>query len=756
MNRESVLGRWGRFVYRHRWPVIVTSMIPVLGSIGLVARGGGLEAPTIPGTIESGAAVELMERQLPGRPVSFSLIFSSPTLSVTEPRFRASVERAVAPLRRDPSVAAIHTAYDGGRVASDVISRDGHRTLVVVELRARSAAFASLEFAPSGADVYSRLRPLVRSDSLEVLPAGPLALNHDFHAIVREDLRAAELVVLPLVLLLLLVVFGSPVAAALPIAVGLCTVVTGMAGTFVLSQLMPVSAYAINIVTMIGLGVAVDYSLFLVSRFREELARATPEEALPRAAAAAGRVVIFSGMTVAIGLLALLVLPISGISSMGVAGTIVVACAVLYGLTFLVALLGLLGERVNAFRIPFLGVERRRTRSGFWHRLATLVMRHPWSVLVPLTALLVLLATPALHLKLASGGARSLPVTAESRRGEEILQREFPGRALTPIVVVLDYRNGSPLTSAHVGGLHDLSQHIHGLPDVARVDSVVDVDPRMTRAQYQAMAEEPPSRLPPSLRILHAQTVGAHIAILVAQTERPPESREARGLVTAIRRLPHPADASLLVTGPTAFDVDFIDVLERWAPAVVGAVLLATYVALFVLLGSVLLPLKAVVMNLLSITASYGALVWLFQDGHLAHWLGFTPGPIEPAIPLIMFCLLFGLSMDYEVLLLSRTREEHRRTGDDTQAVADSLEHTGRLITGAAAMMAAVFFGFGLSRTVIVTAMGIGMGLAVVVDATVIRALLVPATMALLGRWNWWAPPCLRRLHGVVGVGDMP
>jgi RND superfamily putative drug exporter len=206
------------------------------------------------------------------------------------------------------------------------------------------------------------------------------------------------------------------------------------------------------------------------------------------------------------------------------------------------------------------------------------------------------------------------------------------------------------------------------------------------------------------------------------------------------------------VTGQAAFDLDFIDVLRRSAPIVIGFIVVVTYVVLFFLLGSILLPLKAVVMNFLSITASYGALVWIFQEGHLARWLGFTPGPIESPIPLIMFCVLFGLSMDYEVLLLSRTREEYERTGDNRRAVAASLERTGRLITGAAAIMAVVFFGFGVAHAVMIKAIGVGMGIAVVVDATIVRALLVPATMRLLGRWNWWAPAPLARLYTRVSL----
>jgi RND superfamily putative drug exporter len=736
----------------------------LLASAGITAWGGRLENPQIPEALESGRAMALLDTELPGQPPSFSLIFSSPTLQATDSRFHEAVERALAPLRDEPSVTRIRTAYDAPMSAADLISRDGRRTIAVVELKGRSPAFASIEFAPVGSDVYPRLRSLVKSTELEVLPAGTLALNYDFNTVVQEDLQYAELIVLPGVLVLLLLVFGAGVAATLPLAVGLLAVASGVAGTLLLSRITPVSIYAANIITMIGLGVAIDYSLFFVSRFREELRQHDVPEALAFTTAAAGRVIVFSGATVAIGLLALLWLPVGGIASMGVAGTIVVAFAVFYGLTFLVAALAMLGHRVNAWRVPFVHPDRPANGTGFWHRLARVVMAHPWQVLIPVTIGLLLLGTPVFHIRLATGQAALLPATAESRRGEELLHREFPGRDLTPIILVVRYDSGAPLTAERVGELYDLSQRVHRLPNVTRIQSVVDLDPMIAREHYQLLLPMPIDALPPEvpaelaagLKTIREHTIGARIATLLIETAAAPDSAEARRLVARIRRLPSPPGADMLVTGPTAFDLDFISIVERYSPVAVASVLVATYLVLFLLLGSVLLPLKAVVMNLLSITASYGALVWVFQDGHLARWLNFTPSPIEPITPLIMFCILFGLSMDYEVLLLSRTGEEYQRTRNNSQAVAASLEQTGRLITGAAAIMAAVFFGFGASRTVIVKAMGVGMGLAVIVDATIVRALLVPATMELLGRWNWWAPPSLRRLYVRLGLGESP
>jgi RND superfamily putative drug exporter len=429
---------------------------------------------------------------------------------------------------------------------------------------------------------------------------------------------------------------------------------------------------------------------------------------------------------------------------------------VLYSLTFLPALLAILGARIDA--LPVLFVRRRAggAGSGVWPRLATLVMARPLAVLVPVVLLLVLLGLPVRHLELGTGDLSILPAHAESRRGEEVLRREFPGNDTSPLVVVLDLGGGGRLTAERVGQVHDLSRWLARLPGVARVDSIVDLPPSLTRAEYVHLASLPADQRPPEVREAFAQTVGPHVITVVARTTLPPGSAAAHELVRTIRSSHPPVDARVLVTGLAAFDLDFVDLLWRAAPAAIGFIVLATYVVLFFLLGSILLPVKAIVMNVLSISASYGALVWIFQEGHLAGWLGFTPAPIEPAIPMIMFCVLFGLSMDYEVLLLSRTREEWDRTGDNTRAVAWSLERTGRLITGAAAIMAGVFFGFGTAHAVMIKAMGIGMGIAVVVDATIVRALLVPATMRLLGRWNWWAPAPLARLYRRLGQGESP
>jgi RND superfamily putative drug exporter len=747
-----VLDAWGRFVHRNRVPVLVLSLLSLLPAAWLIHRGGEFDNNPIPRSTESGRAADLIERELPKQPSTFHLIFSHPTLRTEDPVFRAEVEQALAPLRADTGVARVKTPYDP-LTPIDVpqISRDGHRVMVTVELKGGPSEFAALNLGQSESGAFKSLRPLVRSETLEVLPAGAIALNHDFTETATRAIRRAERVIWPVVPFLLILVFGSLIAATLPLGVGVLGVATGLGFTYLLSRVMPVSVYAVNVVSMVGFSVAVDYSLFVISRFRDELTERSAEDALARTMETAGRAVLFSGLTVAIGLLGMLCLRLRSLASMGLAGTAVVLLAVLFSLTFLPALLAVLGPRVDALRLPFLSpVQSERSRRA-WRRLAAAVMAHPWRVLIPVVAVLVLVGSPFLRLRLGASDAGVLPPTAESRRGEE-LRREFPSGDANRLIIVLHDAQGRLRSPASIGRAFDFSRWLAALPGVSRVEGPVSLHPDITRAQYQQIFAAAPDELPPFIREAVAQTASERLMILVVSSPLSAGSTEAQELVRKIRRTHPPLDAEVLVTGQTALDLDLAHAIATHAPLTVAVIMIATYLVLFLLLGSLLLPLKAVVMNVLSISASYGALVWIFQDGHFRHWLGFTPSPIETSTPIIMFCVIFGLSMDYEVLLLSRVREEYERTGDNTQAVAGALERTGRLITGAAAIMAAVFLAFGTADMVPIQAIGIGMGIAVLVDATIIRALLVPATMRLMGEWNWWAPAPLARLHRRLGL----
>ena len=706
------LAAWGRFVHHRRWWVLAVSLVALAASGASLAAGGRFNDPDFEES-EAGRASKLITQEIPPDPraapggSSFVLVFTSRDgWDASDQRFVDAINAAVAPLRGDARVSQIVTTDSANpQTAAALRSKDGKRALAQVNVKdPRSVATA----------YYPELRARVRSDVLDIAATGNIPLNRDIDMTLNTDLQRAELVSIPLAFLLLVLVFGNVSAALLTLAVGVVVIVGGVGATFALARFIDVSQYALNIVTLIGLGVAIDYSLFIVSRFREELARgADTEGALAIAMSTAGRAIVFSGLTVAIGLAGMLFFPGTFLVSLGVSGSLVVAIAVLYGLTFLPALLSIVGPGVNAWRIP---LPRGRPGRGVWHGIATQVMRRPLLVLVPTIALIALFGSPVLQLRLASADATVLPATIESRRGYDLLVNEFPGQDQSGFTVVARFPSGDPLSAQHRAALDDLRARIAALPNVTRVDL--------------------------------GSSTGPHIALLGVRTNRTAQSDDARTLVRAVRAQPL-ADGEVLVTGSTAFDIDSIGYLLERIPIAVAFVTLTTVLALFLLLGSVILPLKAVAMNALSVAASFGALVWIIQQGHLSTVLNFTPQSIEPSLPVIMFCIMFGLSMDYEVLLLSRIQEEYRRSGDNTAAVAGGLERSGRLITGAAAIMVGVFIAFALADVVIIKSVGLGLTVAVALDATLIRALVVPATMRILGRANWWAPRWLgyRGLH---------
>ena len=732
---------WGHFVYHFRWAVLALSALLLAGSIVALGHGGTLKNSGGNNT-ESGRALTLMQHQLPqsGAGSSFTLVFGSDAMAATDPAFEQAMRNALQPLRADNRVKSIETPFDGQPdLAQALTSTDGHHLMAVVSLKD--------DFA-TARQYYPQLRAEVTSDQLRVYGTGNVAVGHDFDKYLAADLQRAELVSLVIIVPLLLLVFATVISMLLPLGVGGLAVLGGLAAVGLLARVTDVSTYATNIVTLIGLGVAIDYSLFIVNRFREELAAGqTVESALVTAIRTSGRAVAFSGITVAIGLSAMLFFQGSFLASMGTAGAIVVAIAVLYALTFLSALLAVLGHRVNWLRLP---LPRRRTGRGLWHGLAMRVMRRPILVLVPVLAFLGLLASPFFQIRIANGDVGMLPPRAESRVGYDLVQK-FPGQGQTYFSVVVNYPDGHPLTSARVGDLYDLAQRIKQIPGVETVEGIVTLDSSLDRAGYQALLTQRAAAQPARVQDFVHSSTGPNIVTLTAVTKQAAESDGSRAIVRSLRSLSPPAGSSMLVA---AFSIDFTDFIVQRIPLAVAYVMLVTYLVLFLLTGSVVLPLKAVIMNIVSIGASFGALVWIFQQGHLSSLLNFTAAPLDPSVPVLLFCIVFGLSMDYEVLLISRIQEEYRRTGDTRLAVAEGLERSGRLITGAAAIMAAVFLAFGLADVVLIKSIGLGLAIAVALDATLVRALVVPAVMRLLGRANWWAPRRLARLHRRISLEE--
>jgi len=419
--------------------------------------------------------------------------------------------------------------------------------------------------------------------------------------------------------------------------------------------------------------------------------------------------------------------------------------------------LTLAGGAVNRARIPWFG---NLGGGGFWKSMAGWVMKRPLLVLLPTLALILLAASPFAQIKIANGDEHMLPPQAVSLQGADLLAKDFPGQDQNTFTVIAYYRDGLSLNKDRVDQLYDYGQQLLSKPNVIRIDSPVTFSPDLGKAQYEALlaayTADPAAAasLPADAQALLKQSLAKDIAVFYVRTNQPTQSDAAITTLKSIRDGSAPPGAEVLVTGATAFNQDFINLILQESPAAITFVILVTYVVLFLLVGSVVLPLKAVLTNLLSISASFGVLVFVFQQGHLSGLLNFTPQAIDPTVPVIMFCIVFGLSMDYEVMLLTRIQEIYRKTGDNALAVAEGLERSGRIISGAAAIMIVVFLAFGLAQVLLIKAIGIGLATAVLIDATLMRMLIVPSVMRLLGNLNWWAPHPLARLHGWLRLGD--
>ena len=731
-----MLYRWGTRMYRWRWLVIGLWGVALLLALPAAARttsalSGGFGRTAT----ESQRGLDILDAELGLTQSSVTVAFHSGGLSYQEPRYRAEVDRLLEQLQAsDGRIRMVTTPYSSGNL--HMTSPDGHTMYAVVFIDAPLS---------EAQDMVPGLRVPLSSEVLQVWLTGGIPIFADLLRVSEQDLRRAESVALPVILIVLVVVFGSLVAAGLPLLMGLISILVTAALVYLLAQSMEVSTSILNLVTLLGLGMAVDYALLVVNRFREELPDRELEDAVGVTMATAGRAILFSAITSILGLSGLLFFQVTFLRSLGIGGVTVMLLSLLIAMTLLPATIGVLGRRVNALSVLPVRVQG----DGFWRRLAAWVMRHPVAVIVPMVGFLLVLGAPFLRVNLGAPWAGVLPSGVESREGWEHLSRQIGPGELSPIVVV--YRTPtSVLAPENVAAMYALAHSFDGDPRVDRVESIVTLDTTTTLEEYQALyGNLPAAPAPAALRAVELFTAeGA--AFMRIYPRQDPTVEESKELVREIRAFSNRGDMAVYVTGATADLMDTIAVMYRAFPKVIVYVLVAVYVALFWLFRSVLLPLKAVIMNSMSIFASYGALVFIFQEGRFQGLLGFTSqGITEAVIPIALFSIIFGLSMDYEVFLLSRVKEIYDETGDNTASVALGLQRTGRIITSAALVMVLVCASFALADVITVKAIGVGLGLAILIDATLVRALLVPALMRVMGRWIWWAP---RFLGGAVAA----
>jgi RND superfamily putative drug exporter len=761
-------------------------------------KGGGFEGSNS----EAERVQNIMSGEFGVSPATLIVVFEGDGLSARSEKFRRAENQALAGVRGMPEVRRVTTYAD----ARDprFISKDGKKTYAVI------AFDASID---ETRNLVDEVRSKVRSEDLKTYVTGAPAVYQDLEEASNEDIRKAERYAFPFALLILVIAFGTVVAAGVPVLIGGVSVLTTLAALSFVARSHDMSVFVLTLSTMLGLGLGIDYALFFVSRFREELEIYPVSEAVPRAVATAGRSIFFSGTAVLIGLSGLLFFPFMFMRSIGVAGVMVVFVSVSAALTLLPAFLAVLGRRVN-----WLPVRRRRRApgTGFWSRSAEVVMRHPVVVILLVAAVLAALLYPVTHMKVGIPEASILPQKYESRVGDDILKNNFEYAALNPMEIVATLPE-DPLSAKGLADTEELGGRIRGTGEISRVESVYTVGKAAARKYAERVAEarkkaeaEADSRVdraveqhldtlraqygfvpPGAERRIRAEAeqraeqelegkmpklpagvsavgeitplgvsnflklpvarnskeiqdaidpyVAGDRTLLQAVTKANPYTEAAHAAVDEVRAIEPPKGVSFLVGGLSAGQKDFISSLYGKAPYAAAFVLGVTYLILLLTFRSVFIPLKAVVVNILSLTASFGAMVFVFQDGNLSGLLNFTPlGFVDATLPILMFCTIFGVSMDYEVFLLSRIREAYENGDSNAASVAKGLVATAGIITSAATIIIVVTGAFAFTGIVLTKAVGLGLAVAAFVDATIIRVLLVPATMRIVGDWNWW------------------
>ena len=753
----------GRFAYRFRRWIPVGALLLLIGLqvAGNVAGGTLIQGGWTIRDSEAVRADALLADRFGEESTAVLVIYRDPDGDAASPAFQQVVRDGVAAAADDPAVDEVITYADVND--ERFVSTDGTSTYALLRLNTDEE---------SAVDDAERIDALVaRPDGVETHVTGVPILYHEFNTQIEHDLITAELISFPVALVILLVVFGTLVGAVLPLVIA----VFAMGSTFGVIQLLAgitdVSIFVNNLASMIGIALAIDYALFLVSRFREELRHHDVETAVVRTMASVGKAVAISGIAVAIGLSSLIVFEAAALRSMGMAGVVVVLSTMLFGLVLLPALLALLGHRVNRLRVPLPGFLRlieddpdaadRRQGHGAWSRIAAVVMRRPLLIGVPVLAALIVAGLPFLSLELSTGGNLAELPDTPARQGFEILADEFPGGDSDPIIAAVTWDGadlaGGDLDADRLDALDAYVGELEQLPAINRVESVLTPPAGMDAQQYRAVLAAPPSQRPAELQPWIDQTIAGDTTKVTIYSHALPDSDAGRASVDRVRAVAPPEGAEVLTAGLSSRSRDFLDSFDHSAPVAVLIVVGITAAVLFLTFGSLLMPVKAVLMSLVSVSASFGALVWIFQQGHLESILGFTASGTTVAwLPVIMFAILFGLSMDYEVFLLSRIRERYVATGDNTRAVQEGIGITGGIITGAALIMVSVFAAFALSSIVFLKALGFSMALAVLIDATIVRGILVPAFMRVMGRANWWAPRWVQRLVARVGLYEGP
>jgi RND superfamily putative drug exporter len=752
MLKDRAFYRLGEFTYDNRKAIIVFGVLICIGLSSLSLMGPDWAESFGEGNMESTRAIELKNDAFAldeSGYRTFTYLVHHETLNDSDIVWRESVEVALADFAERDDVEIVYSWELSAeeRVSAVSLEENGYWALNEVRIDGDQK---------QAKIVYQEIKDTISiGDGFEGWRTKDIAVHATFDTRISDDLVKAEIVSGPITLIILLIVFGTVVAALLPFSMGVMTVLPAIGVTIWLSNVADVNQYAINIISLIGIGVSIDYSLFLVNRFREELSRGRDiRTATAMSVATAGKAVFFSGVTVAIGLMGMLFFTNTSMPSLGIGGTLAVSIAMVYSTIVLPALLASIGPNINRWKSP-IRMSLDSDNGGYWGSIARFVMKHPIAVLVPTLIILLGAGMPFLQAEFALSSVEALPPDDESRQGIDHIDSIWPRGAENIALVVIDLDGGDPFSEHNLGIFHSQMLEYISDEDVVSAFGIGLPQQGMNQSEVVSFWGTPDEYLTNETisqrNYLRGQFVSDDLTYIVVSLEGSQTSTESRGQIIDMRlenpdiaeQLESGENTQVLIGGFAAYNQDTLETIEENLPKALAFIIIMTMLLIYIQVRSIIIPIKAVAMNILSVSASFGMMVWVFQWGNGAELLNFTPQPIDSGNPVILFCIVFGLSMDYEVLMLSRIHEEWERTGDNTLAVAKGLERTGRLITGAAAIMVVVFGAFGLSSVIILKQIGFGLALAILIDATIVRALVVPATMRLMGKWNWWSPSWL-------------
>ena len=748
----------GETVYDHHKKILIIGIFSCLLLGSLISMGPNWAEAWGEGDLESVEAGDLRDSAFASDEEGverFTLLINHPTLDDSSPEWQAAVTEALKDYAVMDDVTIEYSWDTSGDKREKFVHQDEDgfwaKNIVTIYLDRKEAK-----------QLFSDNWDNIQVDSeFNSWRTGGISIDVVFDTRIQEDLIKAELISGPLSLIILGIVFGTLVAAVLPIGVAMLTVISAMGVTIWLSNVTDVTQYSLNIITLIGIGVSVDYSLFMVNRFREELNLGRDiRTSTAMTVATAGKAVFFSGITVAIGLMGMLFFENTGLPSLGIGGTLAVSIAMVFSVIVLPAIMVMLGHRVFNGKIPFAFSTENEQEDGAWARIANFVMERPWAVLIPTLVILLGAGLPFLQADFSIASRDALPPDDETRIGFDLMDEKWPEDAVNAAMIVIDFDGEDPLSEENLVSVHRWMVNYLDDDRVLNAFGYALPNSSMNETEVLQFWQTPDEFLDnetiATREYVRNQFLSNNITYLIFSLDGPITGEDSRSFVSDLRsergelldELQMGDNGVLKVAGFAAYSLDVLDAIVENLPIAIAFILIATVVLIFIQVRSVIIPIKAIVMNILSVSASFGMLVFVFQWGYGADFLNFTPQPIETTNPVILFCIVFGLSMDYEVLMLSRIHEEWERTGDNTLAVANGLQKTGRLITGAAAIMVVVFSAFGLSSVVILKQIGFGLALAILLDATIVRALVVPATMRLMGKANWWSPKWLDNLFG--------